>query len=157
MMIQKMLKKCLVAGCCLLLLSGCSQVAQPKEEVPTKASAASEGDQLIDSADLLGSVSARGDGQLTVQPQNNEKEGTAMVRAPGSGTSDSDVCVHYDNTCRFERATIDTTTGAVQTEKVSAEDVKTSSSVAIFGKTQDDGSMQATRIVILTYSGMDGE
>lgn len=157
-MIQRKLKRVLGVGCCLLLLAGCTPALQTEETTPQGTVATSEGDKFLDSADLLGSVSALGDGQLTVQPQeNNVEDGTAMVRAPGAEEDGSGVSVYYDESCIFERATINTATGALSIETIGAKDVKKVSNVAIFGETQTDGSIQATRIVVVVYDGMDGE
>ena len=65
-MIHRFLQKILAAGCCMLLLAGCDTGAA--ENAPQAITSESEGDRLIDSADLIGSVtSVEADG-FALQP-----------------------------------------------------------------------------------------
>ena len=76
-MIHRFLRKILAAGCCMLLLAGCDTGAA--ENAPQAITSESEGDRLIDSADLIGSVtSVEADG-FALQP--TETDGDIAMQA----------------------------------------------------------------------------
>lgn len=151
-MIQHFLKSACAAALCLLLLSGCSTAA---DEPAPPSSAASEGDQLIDSADLLGSVIQVDAGRVTVQPTEMDGD-IAMQAADGQADASTATTVQLGDACTFACADIETASGEVTTMPATAADVKRQSDVAVFGEKQADGSILATHVVIVRYTGASG-
>lgn len=152
-MIQKVLKQACAAVWCLIVLSGCTAAAEGTASQPVAA--ISEGDQLIDSADLLGSVIFVDTGQFTVQLTEMDGD-IAMQTAEGHEDAGAAAIVQWHADCTFENAVIDAASGSVTTTPATAEDVKRQSDVAVFGDTQADGSILATRVVIVQYTGTTG-
>lgn len=88
-MIHRFLRKILAAGCCMLLLAGCGTGAA--ENTPQAITSESEGDRLIDSADLIGSViSVEADG-FALQPTETDGD----TQADGSILAMRVVIVQY--------------------------------------------------------------
>lgn len=143
-MIHQLLTRISVLALCLLLLGGCSAAPQ--------TAAQSEGDQLLDSADLLGSIVAVADETLTVQPVDVDGD-LAMQAADGSDDASSNTRVQLGAQCSVETAVIDTASGNVTTSPATAAEIKRECEVAIFGETQRDGSILASRVVLLQYAG----
>ena len=134
-MIHRFLQKILAAGCCMLLLAGCDTGAA--ENAPQAITSESEGDRLIDSADLIGDIAMQA-------AEDND--------AAGAGTH-----VQLGEDGSVERAVIDVASGAVTTTAAAAADVQRGAYVAVFGDTQADGSILATRVVIVQYAQATGE
>lgn len=152
-MIQQFLKKACATALCLLFLTGCS--AASEGTAPPQAATASEGDQLIDSADLIGSVTSVEAGQLTVQPAEMDGD-IAMQAADGHEDASTATIVQLRSDCTFEHAAIDVASGDVTATHATATDVQRQSDVAVFGDMQADGSILASRVVIVRYSGATG-
>ena len=154
-MIHRFLRKILAAGCCMLLLAGCDTGAA-ENAPPRSITSESEGDRLIDSADLIGSViSVEADGfglQLTETDGDIAMQAAEDSDAAGTGTR-----VQLGEDGSVERAVIDVASGAVTTTAASAADVQRGDYVAVFGDTQADGSILATRVVIVQYEQTTGE
>ena len=58
--------------------------------------------------------------------------------------------VSYGEDCTFQIANINSSTGAVELE--AATDVKKSTSVYVYGETQDDGEIHATKVLITRFN-----
>ena len=152
-MIHRFLRKILAAGCCMLLLAGCGTGAA--ENTPQTITSESEGDRLIDSADLIGSVtSVEADG-FALQP--TETDDIAMQAAEDNDAAGTGTRVQLGEDGSVERAVIDVASGAVTTTAAAAADVQRGAYVAVFGDTQADGSILATRVVIVQYAQATGE
>lgn len=153
-MIHRFLRKILAAGYCMLLLAGCGTDAA--ENAPQTITSESEGDRLIDSADLIGSVtSVEADG-FAVQPTETDGD-IAMQAAEDNVAAGTGTRVQLGEHGSVERAVIDVASGAVTTTAASAADVQRGAYVAVFGDTQADGSILATRVVIVQYVQTTGE
>ena len=153
-MIHRFLRKILAAGCCMFLLAGCGTGAA--ENAPQTITSESEGDRLIDSADLIGSVtSVEADG-FAVQPTETDGD-IAMQAAEDNDAAGAGTRVQLGEDCSVERAVIDVASGAVTTTAASAADVQRGDYVAVFGDTQADGSILAMRVVIVQYAQATGE
>lgn len=154
MMIHRFLRKILAAGCCMFLLAGCGTGAA--ENAPQTITSESEGDRLIDSADLIGSVtSVEADG-FAVQPTETDGD-IAMQAAENNVAAGTGTRVQLGEDGSVERAVIDVASGAVTTTAAAAADVQRGDYVAVFGDTQADGSILATRVVIVQYAQATGE
>ena len=53
---------------------------------------------------------------------------------------------------REKIANINSSTGAVELEAATASDVKKSTSVYVYGETQDDGEIHATKVLITRFN-----
>lgn len=149
-MIHRFLRTMLAAGCCLLLFTACS--AEDEAPAPT----ASAGDQLIDGADLLGSVTRVDADGFAVQPTETDGD-IAMQAAEDNDAAGAGTRVQLGEDGSVERAVIDVASGAVTTTAAAAADVQRGAYVAVFGDTQADGSILATRVVIVQYTQATGE
>ena len=153
-MIHRFLRKILAAGCCMFLLAGCGTGAA--ENAPQTITSESEGDRLIDSADLIGSVtSVEADG-FALQPTETDGD-IAMQAAEDNDAAGAGTRVQLGEDCSTERAVIDVASGAVTTTAAAAADVQRGAYVAVFGDTQADGSILAMRVVIVQYAQATGE
>lgn len=138
----------------MLLLAGCDTGAA--ENAPQAITSESEGDRLIDSADLIGSVtSVEADG-FAVQPTETDGD-IAMQAAEDNDAAGAGTRVQLGEHGSVERAVIDVASGAVTTTAAAAADVQRGDYVAVFGDTQADGSILATRVVIVQYAQATGE
>lgn len=138
----------------MFLLAGCGTGAA--ENAPQTITSESEGDRLIDSADLIGSVtSVEADG-FAVQPTETDGD-IAMQAAEDNDTAGAGTRVQLGEDGSVERAVIDVASGAVTTTAAAAADVQRGAYVAVFGDTQADGSILATRVVIVQYVQTTGE
>lgn len=138
----------------MLLLAGCGTGAA--ENAPQAITSESEGDRLIDSADLIGSVtSVEADG-FALQPTETDGD-IAMQAAEDNDTAGTGTRVQLGEDGSVERAVIDVASGAVTTTAAAAADVQRGDYVAVFGDTQADGSILATRVVIVQYAQATGE
>lgn len=138
----------------MFLLAGCGTGAA--ENAPRSITSESEGDRLIDSADLIGSVtSVEADG-FAVQPTEIDGD-IAMQAAEDNIAAGTGTRVQLGEDGSVERAVIDVASGAVTTTAAAAADMQRGDYVAVFGDTQADGSILATRVVIVQYEQTTGE
>ncbi|MCI8464294.1 MAG: hypothetical protein HFI63_00305 [Lachnospiraceae bacterium] len=138
--------------------NGADQEAANSKEDPTISGTGDEekldnmdGDSLILSSDLRGSVIEFAKDGCTVSPVTNEGEHTAIVAAPGSESEESSVTVSYQTDCTFQKATIDLTTGKVTFNDVSVSSIKKQTSLLIYGEFKDSNHLTATKIIILQF------
>lgn len=112
---------------------------------------------LLDSAVLKGTVTEFSDGVFQVLPMI-EKDGgqTAMEAAPGQEEGMEQITVRYEESCQFQIAEINASTGAAQFVESNAAEVKKQTSIAVFGEKQESGEILATRILITRYSNATG-
>ena len=73
--------------------------------------------------------------------------------APGmeSESGMESTTVSYGGDCVFQIANIDSSTGAVDLEDAVSSDVKKSTSVAVYGETQENGEIHATKVLITRF------
>lgn len=157
-MIHNPIKQLFAATCCLLLLAGCDGVSSAQNTPASATVDKSEGDALFDNAILTGTVETLETDGFTVLPQETTSDGAiGMQAAPGHEDVSTVATVRPEDDCRFEHATITRETGAVETQSASASDVKRDAYVAVYGEKDADGTIGATRVVLVSYAGMEGE
>ena len=99
-----------------------------------------EAQALLDSAALVGSVTDFQEGSFQVMADQTKDNGqTAVGVAPGmeSESGMESTTVSYGEDCVFQIANIDINTQAVNLKDASSSDVKKSTSVAVYGETQE--------------------
>ena len=74
-----------------------------------------------------------------------------IAAADGMESSMESTTVSYDENCIFQIANINSSTGTVELEGATASDVKKSTSVYVYGETQDDGEIHATKVLITRF------
>lgn len=74
-----------------------------------------------------------------------------MAVADAAEADNSNVSVVYQENCRFQTARIDTSTGTASCTDASAGDLKSQSSVIVFGEYQESGEFLAERVVVTVY------
>lgn len=138
----------ILMGICVLALSGCS-VSQNGNVKNTGNN--TDGDELIRSSALQGSVAAFSDSGCTVSPVTNEGENTAVVAAPGNENDETNVTISYKTDCIFQKANINITTGKANISDASVLDIKKQTSLLIYGDFEDTHHLAATKIIIVHY------
>ena len=107
-------------------------------------------DNLVETASLRGSVADFQDGSFQVIPMEVDSQ-TTKLAANGMESTLESTTVSYGEDCTFHIANINSATGAVEFEAATASDVKKSTSVYIYGETQDDGTIHATKVLLPRY------
>ena len=115
-----------------------------KEELPGNL------DDIEAEAILGGSVAEFQDGSFQVVPMEADAQTTKLAASGMESTLES-TTVSYGDDCTFHIANINRTTGAVEFEAATSSDVKKSTSVYIYGETQDDGTIHATKVLLPRY------
>ena len=113
-----------------------------------------EAQTLLDSAVLVGSVTDFQEGSFQVMADQTKDNGqTAVGAAPGmeSESGMESTTVSYGEDCVFQIANIDINTQAVNLKDASSSDVKKSTSVAVYGETQENGEIHAAKVLITRY------
>lgn len=159
----------ILIGMCVLALSGCgiSENASSKNNDNAvndlknndksnitdnvEKSGNTDGDSLIRSSDLQGSVVKFSDSGCIVTPVINEDENTAVAAAPGNENDETNVNISYKTDCIFQKANINITTGKATISDASVSDIKKQTSLLIYGDFEDTHNLTATKIVIVCY------
>lgn len=157
---------------CAISLVGCSAPDRDgtDTEVPTLTqdentpdhndTDASEGDEktsenaeeLLSAANLNGSVSDFQTGSFqVVQTLISEDGQEAAGAAPGAEGDMESINVYYEEDCVFQIANINSATGEAKLEAASAEDVKKSTNVSIYGEWQENGELHAAKVILTRY------
>lgn len=128
----------------------------PEQESSADGSATTDAtedaDALLESADLSGNVVTVSDDGFVLSPQTESEDGTVtMAVADTAETDSSNVSVVYQENCQFQTARIDTGTGTASCTDASAGDLKSQSSVIVFGEYQESGEFLAERVVVTVY------
>ena len=108
-------------------------------------------DNLVETASLRGSVADFQDGSFQVVPDQDDGQ-IAKSAAEGMESGMESTTVSYGEDCTFQIANINSSTGAVELEAATASDVKKSTSVYVYGETQDDGEIHATKVLITRFN-----
>lgn len=108
-------------------------------------------DDLLETALLRGSVADFQDGSFQVVPDQDDGQ-MVIAAAEGMESSMESTTVSYGEDCTFQIANINSSTGAVELEAATASDVKKSTSVYVYGETQDDGEIHATKVLITRFN-----
>ena len=149
---------------CTASLAGCGNIQKDTGTDAPSYSQNSDGDQptdtsneaqaLLDSAALVGSVTDFQEGSFQVMADQTKDNGqTAVGAAPGmeSESGMESTTVSYGEDCVFQIANIDINTQTVNLEDASSSDVKKSTSVAVYGETQENGEIHAAKVLITRY------
>ena len=118
------------------------------------SNASNDAQELLDSAALIGSVTDFQEGSFQVMADRTEDNGqTAVGAAPGmeSESGMESTTVSYGGDCVFQIANLDSSTGAVDLEDAVSSDVKKSTSVAVYGETQENGEIHAAKVLITRF------
>ena len=110
-----------------------------------------DGENLIRSSALQGSVVEFSDSGCIVAPVTNEDENTAAVAAPGNENEETNVNISYKTDCIFQKADINITTGKAGINDASISDIKKQTSLLIYGDFEDTHHLTAEKIVIVRY------
>ncbi len=108
-------------------------------------------DNLMETASLRGSVADFQDGSFQVVPDQDDGQ-MIIAAADGMESSMESTTVSYDENCIFQIANINSSTGAVELEGATSSDVKKSTTVYVYGDTQEDGEIHATKVLITRFS-----
>ena len=149
---------------CTASLAGCGNIQKDTGTDAPSYSRNSDGDQptdtsneaqaLLDSAALVGSVTDFQEGSFQVMADQTKDNGqTAVGAAPGmeSESGMESTTVSYGEDCVFQIANIDINTQAVNLEDASSSDVKKSTSVAVYGETQENGEIHAAKVLLTRF------
>lgn len=149
---------------CMMLFTGCGAVANtdlqkntPQAPVTennggTKNPDSDDGNALIDSSALQGSVISFSDTGCSVSQVTYEEGGhIATVPAPGNENPDTTVNVKYQTNCEFQIAYINSSTGKATISSASITDIKKQTSLIIYGTFEDTHNLTATRVIIARY------
>lgn len=146
---------------CTLLLAGCGS-PQGEQAAHSGTTANSQNgeqnanlDDLLDTALLRGSVADFQDGSFQVVPDKDD--GQMIISAADDMESGMEsTTVSYEEDCTFRIAHIDSSTGAVEYEAAASSDVKKSTSVYVYGETQDNGEIHAEKVLIIRFNDQEG-
>ena len=112
----------------------------------------SKGEQAADSGTSVNSQSENQAGDTGASDDGGENSTnldnlieTASLRGSVADFQDGEDCT-------FQIANINSSTGAVELEAATASDVKKSTSVYVYGETQDDGEIHATKVLITRFN-----
>ena len=149
---------------CTASLAGCGNIQKDtgtdapsysqNPEGGQSTNTSTEAQSLLDSAVLIGSVTDFQEGSFQVMADRTEDNGqTAVGAAPGmeSESGMESTTVSYGEDCVFQIANIDINTQAVNLEDASSSDVKKSTSVAVYGETQENGEIHAAKVLITRF------
>ena len=148
---------------CTLALAGCgsSQTGegtggnappQPSQNANTDSSGKGSGDELLDNAVLKGTISDFQEESFQVIPTQDKDHGqTAVEAAPGMESGMESTTVSYGEDCTFQNAVFNSETGDVRFEDAADSNVKKSTGVAVYGETQENGEIHATKVYITRY------
>lgn len=156
--------KAILVLVCTASLAGCGNIQKDtgtdahsysqNPEGGQSTDTSNEAQALLDSAALVGSVTDFQEGSFQVMADQTKDNGqTAVGVAPGmeSESGMESTTVSYGEDCVFQIANIDINTQAVNLKDASSSDVKKSTSVAVYGETQENGEIYASKVLITRY------
>lgn len=149
---------------CAVSLAGCGNIRKDTgADAPSysqdpgggqSTDTSNEAQALLDSAALVGSVTDFQEGSFQVMADQTKDNGqTAVGAAPGMENESGmeSTTVSYGEDCVFQIADIDINTQAVSLETASSSDVRKSTSVAVYGETQENGEIHAAKVLITRF------
>lgn len=156
--------KAILILACAASLAGCGNIRKDtgtdapsysqNSDINQPTDTSNEVQSLLDAAVLVGSVTDFQEGSFQVMADQTKDNGqTAVGAAPGmeSESGMESTTVSYGEDCVFQIADIDINTQAVNLEDTSSSDVKKSTSVAVYGETQENGEIHATKVLITRF------
>lgn len=109
-------------------------------------------EELLSAANLNGSVADFQSGSFqVVQTLISEDGQVAADAAPGAEGNMESINVYYEEDCVFQIANINSATGEVNLEDASAEDIKKSTNVSVYGEWQENGEIHAVKVILTRY------
>ena len=148
------ISKFVAVGLCICALTGCgaSPDEKPDTSNPIVNSNTNEENDILESANLIGSVLEFTDNGCSVS-QAKEIEGGAGIKseAPGLENKDNAVSVTYNPDCEFVIATVSAHSGVTNVTTGSISDVKKQSNVYLYGEFADTNHFNATKVVIACW------
>lgn len=159
--------KSLLIGLCVLSLVGCGMEDGSVKDIENNPIAENENTSssneqvndndanvLLESSTALGSVVDFTDtGCIVTLVEEMDDGKTAVVAAPGSDSSDTNITVNYDSGCIFQIAIINPLTGEADISDATVSDIKKQTSLIIYGDYQDTDTLNATKVIIARYEG----
>ncbi len=156
------ISKFVAVGLCICTLTGCGASPNEKPDTPNpivnsntneeNANGSNKGNDILESADLIGSVLEFRDNGCSVS-QAKDIEGGAGVKMEAAGLENKDnaVSVTYNPNCEFVIATVSAQSGVRNVIKGSISDVKKQSNVYLYGEFADANHFKATKVVIARW------
>ena len=118
-------------------------------EENANGSSENKGNDILDSANLIGSVLEFTDnGCLVNQAKDIEGGAGIKIEAPGMEKKENAVSVTYNPDCEFVIATVNAQSGVTNVTTGSISDVKKQSEVYLYGEFADTNHFNATKVVI---------
>lgn len=162
---MKKITKLVAVGLCVCALTGCGSkpdtapdISQPiinsNEDIEdTNSSSENETNDLLDSANMQGSVLEFTDSGCSVSQTKEIEGGNGIVaEAEGQENADNAVSVKYKTDCEFVIATLSTQSGTItNVASGSINDVKKNSTIYIYGEFVDTYNFNAEKIVIARW------
>ena len=148
------ISKFVAVGLCICALTGCgaSPDEKPDTSNPIVNSNTNEENDILESANLIGSVLEFTDNGCSVS-QAKEIEGGAGIKSEAAGLENKDnaVSVTYNPDCEFVIATVNAQSGVRNVTTGSISDVKKQSNVYLYGKFADTSHFNATKVVVARW------
>lgn len=158
------ISKFVAVGLCICALTGCGASPDEKPDTPNpivnsntneenaNGSSENKGNDILDSANLIGSVLEFTDNGCSVS-QAKEIEGGAGIKSEAAGLENKDnaVSVTYNPDCEFVIATVNAQSGVRNVTTGSISDVKKQSEVYLYGEFSDTLHFNATKVVVARW------
>lgn len=153
------ISKLIAVGLCICTLTGCGASPDEKPDTPnpivnsnTNGSSENKGNDILESANLIGSVLEFTDNGCSIS-QAKDIEGGAGVKieAPGMENKENAVSVTYNPACEFVIVTVNAQSGVTNVTTGSISDVKKQSEVHLYGEFSDTNHFNATKVVIARW------
>ena len=159
------ISKFIAVGLCICALTGCG--ASPDEKPDTSnpivnsntneenanGSSENKGNDILESANLIGSVLEFTDNGCSVSQAKETDGGDSLqIEASGMENKDNTVSVTYSPDCEFVVATLNKQLGSVTNITTgSISDVKKQSNVYLYGEFSDTLHFNATKVVVARW------
>ena len=110
-------------------------------------------EELLDTALVTGYVTDFSSTSLQMMASQSEAGGDILkTPASDSATDEPPVTVRYADGCIFQTARIQMSNGALTLENISADTIKKSMDIAIYGERQSDGTILAKKVFVLQFT-----
>ena len=101
---------------------------------------------------MLGDVAAVSENGFSLSPLTQSEDGTSSIAAADpSAAASNNISIVYGETCSFRKASLNTDTGKASYSDATRDDLKSRSSVAVYGKQQPSGKFLAETVFLITY------
>lgn len=157
---RKTFGKIFLAGLCVFALAGCGKQASdvPREHAQTANENSSSGTpgytgEMLDAADLNGSVIAFTDSSCSVSPAKLIENGAgSQISADGYEKAENAVTVNYNSDCKFLIAILNSETNSITSvTDGSVSDIKKQSQIFVYGDYADTDTFNADKVILARY------